>query len=200
MLAVAAGSTWKVACRPRSARPRSAQSRRGCRPTPCSASTSSVTVTCADRLGMPLVIVHACRSWTSTTPGHRPQVVAGPRRGRGRAGAISSSTTAESRSSSERRAAGSAPRSAARRSGRPACQPGGQDHDARRRPRAAEPSRSPSTSVAAPRRFSDPVSERLQHGHRDRRWRPGRPRRRRSSGRPRPSRGSLSRPIPAYSR
>ena len=33
---------------------------------------ASVTVTCAERDGMPLVMVQACRSWTSATPGRRP--------------------------------------------------------------------------------------------------------------------------------
>ena len=67
--AVETGSTWNVAWRTSKWVATHSQSRSRMPPTPCSASASSVTVTWAERLGMPLVMVQACRSCTSMTPG-----------------------------------------------------------------------------------------------------------------------------------
>ena len=162
-----------------------------------SARASSVTVTWAERRGMPLVIVQACRSWTSTTPGtpaggahvveveplrrdleqHRPPL---PQQ-------------------VQRPAAGSAPRSPARRSGRRARS----RSDRITTPAATastDPTRSANTSLAAPRRLSAPVSDAVQDHAATPRWRPGRPARTRPSAPASTGCGSASREMPAYAR
>src|SRR3954454_23652743 len=67
-------------------------------PTPRSSRQASLTVTCADSTGIPLVIVHACRSCTSSTPGTSPRCERTSSRSRC-AGVVSSSTLTASRSS-----------------------------------------------------------------------------------------------------
>ena len=108
---------------------------------------------------MPLVIVQACRSWTSTTPGTPARWSRTSSRSRP-FGAISSSTTTESFSrSSDRGRISTAITSEAIGSAR------WKPVSAITTPAATastDPSRSASTSVAAPRRLRLPVSDRFR--------------------------------------
>ena len=92
------GSTWNVAWWTSKWSATHLLSSSRVAPTPRSARHASVTVTCADSDGMPLVIVQACRSWTSVTPG-TPIRCARTSSRSSPFGAISSSTTVASRAS-----------------------------------------------------------------------------------------------------
>ena len=101
----------------RSARGRTGRAGRGCRRRRTASSAASVTVTCADSDGMPLVIVQACRSCTSTTPGTPARWSRTSSRSRPLRGDLEQHDRRVLQQV-QRRAAGSSPRSPVRRSGR----------------------------------------------------------------------------------